>query len=332
MLSFSFLICNYNGGKLLKKAIYSVLRQSYKNYEIIVIDNGSKDDSHDLKYFNRRNCKLIRLETNVGFATANNIGFENSNGEYIVLMNNDVVLSKHWLASIKNHIQSTDADSVATLILQKNSPGKIDSAGFDFVQCGTVFCWKSFPKNYFYESSHSPMGPVAACAVYKRSAIKDSGLFSDEYFAYYEDTDLAMRLFLLGYRCSFCNDAVSWHEGSATGKGYSDFHRFYLRRNVEFVYWTNFIGNIAFKNIIYHFIYEFLTLFTMAKDRQLLTFLKAKISFIRYLPNILYKRKALVRKLRKQNQYRPAIARLNKKLLKINSLIDLKDKKDRLAL
>jgi GT2 family glycosyltransferase len=331
MPTYSFIICNFNGGEKLARALSSVSVQSVKDFEVIVVDNGSNDNSCDLPFFDQDNWHLFKLGFNSGFSKANNFGFSKSIGEYVILLNNDVVLSKHWLTAIDSHLKRYKTDSIATLILQKNDPLKIDSAGFEFVQCGTVFCWKNYPKNFFYNRPHSPIGPVAACAVYKKSAVDECGLFSDEYFAYYEDTDLALRFFLFGFKCSYCNNAISWHEGSATGKTYSNFHRFHLRRTVEDVYWTNMLGYLAFKNLFYHLIYELLCFFVMVKDGQGVTFLRSKANFIKQFPNIFKKRANLIQKLRQKNIYTSSIKKLSDRLFKIRDLIRLKDKNDRLS-
>ena len=145
---------------------------------------------------------------------------------------------------------------------------------------------------------HHPFGAVAAAAVYRRSAVEQSGLFHDAYFAYYEDTDLGIRLRLHGWDCTYVPRAVAYHAGSATGKKSSRFQRYYLRRNIELLYWVDMVGPLALKHLLPHTLYELAALAGMALRGQAGTFLRAKVDAVRLLPWILRERAALRRSLR----------------------------------
>ena len=132
----------------------------------------------------------------------------------------------------------------------------------------------------------------------RRAAIERVGLFHPEYFAYYEDTDLAMRLTLFGLRCRYLNDAVGYHLGSATGKQYSDFHRYHLRRNVELLYWVNMVGSLVWRHLASHLAYELFAFTGMLVRGQGGVFLRAKRDAFKLIPWIRRQRKLLREQLR----------------------------------
>lgn len=289
----SFLVVNFNGGPLLREALESIERQTFTDYEVIVVDNGSADNSWGVPMFSRENWSLIRLDRNSGFSEGNNIAFQRSRGAVIALINNDVVLDPEWAGHVVAAFDDPEIGSVATRLLQKSDPSRLDSAGFDVYSCGTTMGWGGLPANALDGKLHQPFGAVAAAAAYRRSALEKTGLFHPEYFAYYEDTDLGMRLSLFGYGCRYLDAACGTHRGSATGRLFSDFHRFHLRRNIEYLFWVNMIGRLAWKYLPGHALYELLAWLGMVARRQGLVFWKAKLAAVRKLAWIVRERRAL---------------------------------------
>ncbi len=180
----SFLIVNYNGGPLLSDALGSISRQSFKDYEVIVVDNGSIDRSWDLPFFERKGWSLERLERNTGFAEANNIALARSHGSLIALINNDVVLDPAWAEKVARSFDDPQVGGVACRLLQMRNPGFLDSAGFDAFTCCTTESWRELPASCFDHREHQPFGPVASAAAYRRAALDRVGMFHREYFAY----------------------------------------------------------------------------------------------------------------------------------------------------
>lgn len=289
----SFLLVNFNGGPLLSDALGSISRQTFTDYEVIVIDNGSIDRSWDIPFFGRPGWVLERLDRNAGFSEANNLAYARSRGPIIALINNDVVLDPHWAERIIQAFETPQVAAVACRLVQTRNPGFLDSAGFDTFTCCTTEGWRELPAGFFAGKRHEPFGPVASAAAYRREAIEKVGLFHPEYFAYYEDTDLAMRLALFGFQCRYLDDAIAYHLGSATGKQYSNFHRYHLRRNVEFLYWVNMVGTLALANLPSHFLYELFAFLGMLFRAQGAVFWRAKRDALKMIPWIRRERKRL---------------------------------------
>ena len=311
-ITLSFLIANWNGGTMLRECLDSIAGQATKaELEVIVVDNGSTDASCDLPHFDRPGWHLERLEQNCGFATANNMAFRLSRGTFIALINNDIQLMPEWTEQILTALRAAPAaGSAACRILQHDRPAQIDSAGFEWHTCAAVSAWQGEPAERFCHGDHRPFGAVASAAVYRRRALEDTGLFRDPFFAYYEDTDLAVRLRLFGHHCVYVNDAVALHRGSATGGPTSRFRDYHLRRNIEYVYWTNMLGSMALRHLPAHVAYE-----TVAFCRALCrgrgrTFLAAKGCALRHSAWIWTERHALREKLKRAGRWPTACGEL----------------------
>ncbi|MFM7374056.1 MAG: glycosyltransferase family 2 protein, partial [Chthoniobacterales bacterium] len=207
-------------------------------------------------------------------------------------------LEAGWTSAILAALRSdVGAGSIACQLFQKENPSLLDSAGFSLYTCGSVFSWYGYRPEAVDHGRYKLFGPVAAAAAYRRSALQESGLFSPEYFAYYEDTDLAFRLNLLGYHCAYAKNAVGTHRGSATGQRASSFQRFQLRRNIELLYFTNMQGSLFWRHLVAHLIYELTALAGMTIQGQAGIWFKAKIAAWRMRGWIKQARGTLKRKL-----------------------------------
>ena len=93
----SIIILNYNAGKLLLDCVDSVFLSNYKNFEVIVVDNVSTDNSHKKCKETFEKIVLIENKRNLGYCKGNNVGIENANGEYIIILNPDTVVEPNWI-------------------------------------------------------------------------------------------------------------------------------------------------------------------------------------------------------------------------------------------
>jgi GT2 family glycosyltransferase len=309
----SFLVANYNGGPMLKECLDSIRLQTYPDVEVIVVDNGSTDNSWDLDCFDGLRWRLLRLDHNSGFSPANNLAMATSRGEFVALINNDVILSPDWTTHMVHAITANaKVGSAACLLLQRHNPDRIDSAGFAYHSCGTVTAWRDHPRDSIDYTQHNPFGAVASAALYRRTALDKTGLFHDRYFAYYEDTDLAIRLILHGYPCAFTHAAIAFHLGSATGVSHSRFHTYHLRRNIEYLYWVDMVGTLALRYLVPHLLYESAAFVGAVRDGLLVPFLSAKAGFLRNLGWVMRERRKLHHSLSATNDVRSAKRRLCK--------------------
>lgn len=304
----SFIIVNYNGKKYLEECLNSIISQTYKNYEIIVVDNGSSDGSVEFLDKQKYIDKLIKLKKNYGFAKANNIAISNAVGNYIALINNDLVLEKNWLKeciiTFEKYSQK-DIGIVATKILQYFNRTNIDSAGVEYLPFGAIKDYKDLSKDEIIVNKEKEVfGACAAAAVYKKDMLDKIGLFDEKFFAYFEDSDLNFRAQLMGYNCFYNPNAISYHIGSATGIKNSKFYVLNGRRNIEYMFFINMQGYLLYKYFFIHFLYEFINLIYFISIGRGSSFIKAKLQFLfnlKYIINRRIKLRNLIKKEGKLN-------------------------------
>jgi GT2 family glycosyltransferase len=229
----SIVIVNYNGGALLRECAASVAAQTYRDFETIVVDNGSIDDSVAMAGGMLGDATIVRLQTNTGFARGNNLGIARATGELIVTLNNDARLAPTCLAELVAAAdRHRDAGMFAPKILVSTDPTRIDSAGLLLFADGVYRPrgWQELDGPDFADEAEA-LFPCAAAALYRRSMLDDVGLFDEDYFLYLEDGDLGMRARLRGWSCWYVPRAVAWHLKSSTAGKHSAVKAYYVERN-----------------------------------------------------------------------------------------------------
>ncbi|MDH5672058.1 MAG: glycosyltransferase family 2 protein [Myxococcales bacterium] len=310
----SFLVVNHNGRDVLGACLASIRGQRGVSFELLLVDNGSSDGSLQ-QVTPRNNERILRLGENLGFAEGNNRAFAEARGEFVALVNNDATLAPDWAWHLVEALLThPEAGAAAGRTLQHDDPERLDSAGFEFFSCVSCTSYQGLAAEHFRHRAHRPFGAAASAALYRRSAIEASGLFHPEFFCFYEDTDLALRLLLHGFDTVYVDAAVAWHRGSHTAKRHSPFHTYHLRRNSEFVYWINMQGRLALLHLPYHLVHEWLSTASAATRGQLPEALRAKRDALRALPWIVHQRHELRRKLERAGPLSAAQARLSAKM------------------
>ena len=219
----SVVILNWNGARYLEACIESVYRQSYKFIEIILVDNGSTDGSVDIVKNKYPNIRVVMHSKNIGFAQGMNTGIAVSQGEFILLLNEDVCLDTDFIA---NGINIFNKDSslgwVGGLVYEWRRGEKTNVIINAASALKRRFQFVTLPNTTVQQESL--MG--TACAMLLRRTALDDVKIGDEdwldhrYFAYWEDIDLALRLWLRDWKCIFTPDMFLWHvvSGSVGGK------------------------------------------------------------------------------------------------------------------
>lgn len=232
---------NYNGEKFLKVFFESLNQDSDYIGEVIIVDNGSTDKSKEYIKNNTFDfpVNLIENNENLGFSPAVNQGIKNANYEYIFSLNNDTEIKKGSIKQLIDLISSSDdIFSVQAKMLQYNNKDLIDDAGDEYNLLGWT---KKIGENHEASEFNEVCEIFSSCAgaaIYKKSLLSETGLFDDNFFAYMEDVDLAIRSRINGYRNLLCPQAVVYHIGSATsGSRYNEFKvKLAARNNVWVVY------------------------------------------------------------------------------------------------
>jgi GT2 family glycosyltransferase len=228
----SIIIVNWNGREHLARCLPSLMRQTCNDFEIIIVDNGSSDTSVDFVRQHYPEIRLLENNQNLGFAGPNNQAIRAAQGGYILTLNNDTEVPPDWLQILVSAAEShPEIGAFASLVVFDDRRHMIDSAGLSVTLAG-IGC-----QNRLGEAVRTVcepeevFGACAAAALYRRELLDDVGLFDEDYFAYYEDVDLAWRARLRGWRTLLVPRAVVYHVHSATGGRASPFKEKLITRN-----------------------------------------------------------------------------------------------------
>lgn len=212
-------IPNLNGAGWLRDSIESVYAQTEQDFELIVIDNGSTDESLEIarSYRGRPGYTLIENDHNTGFSYAVNQGIRRAKGEYVALFNNDAFAEPQWLAEL---LRTAQADpgifGVSSLMIRHFDRELTDDAG-DYVTLLGFACKRG--DGLKVSRYRKPCRMFSACggaALYRKSILDEIGLFDENFFAYYEDVDISWRANNRGYKNVFCPTARCYHICGAT--------------------------------------------------------------------------------------------------------------------
>jgi len=230
---------SFNGQKYLKVCLDSLSKQLFKEFEMIIVDNASIDGSCEFISENNPEVKLISLAENYGFSKAVNEGIKNSNGEYVVLLNNDIEADIYWLENLVKSIeQDKNIFSCSSKMINYHNRNLIDDAGDNFNILGWAYKRGEGKNISKFTNGSKVFSSCAGAAIYRRSVFDEIGYFDENFFAYLEDVDICYRAKIHGYQNTYCSDAIIYHVGSATtGSKYNKIKaRLVSRNNVYLIY------------------------------------------------------------------------------------------------
>ncbi len=218
-------IPNYNGKKFLADCLDSLKKQTYRDFRVLVVDNGSTDGSCEFLRNNYPKVDVIELSENTGFANAVNVGIRESNGKYVFLLNNDTICDQGAIeALVKVLDKKARVFSVQAKMLKINEPHNIDDAGDFYSAMGWGFAQGKDKDNKLFSKRSNIMSACAGAAMYRKDYFDKIGLFDEAHFCYLEDIDVGYRARLYGYQNVMEPDAIVYHAGSgSSGSRYNAF-------------------------------------------------------------------------------------------------------------
>lgn len=241
----TIIIVNYNGKKWLKDCLDSIYSQTYKNSEVIFIDNASVDDSVIFVQKNFPKVRIIRNKKNIGYGRANNLAVERATGEVIFFLNTDTILAEDVLEKLVACKMKRKLQIIGPMLF--DFEGKEIDKGFNRSIDFTGYL--GFSGKMFYIDG-------AALMINKKDFIK-LGRFDEKYFMYSEDIDLCWRAHLLGMKIDKCYDVAVRHFEGGTG-GHTNYKKrgelvvTYLRRyEVEKNNLRNILKNYSTLNLLW---------------------------------------------------------------------------------
>lgn len=288
----SVLVLNWNGQRFLKECLASLREQTFKNFESILVDNGSTDGS--VEYVRREfpEVRVVALNHNAGFAGGNNVGIRASTGEYVALLNNDTRAHPRWLESLKTTLDThPEIGFCASKIVLYDRPDIIDSAGDLFYSCGVgEKRGRSQKDDERFAKSMPVFGACAAAALYRREMLEDIGLFDEDFFAYAEDVDLSFRAQLAGYQCLYVPEAVVYHHLQGSFGALPGHSLCLSRRNAFDTVLKNMPAALLWRRLPYILGYYFAVDLAYIVQGRLRPILKGRLDNIRRLRGTLAKR------------------------------------------
>jgi len=214
----SVVIPNFNGKKYLKTCLSSIQKATYKNIEIIVVDNASNDGSVEFLRTNYPQVRVFAKTVNLGFAEGCNEGMRNAKGEYIALLNNDTEVDSKWLEELVQVAESNPQIGVcASKIVMFHNRKILNSAGgeFDIYGFGHDRGLYEIDKGQYSRLEEVFFASGGAMLIRKRT-LNNVGFFDSRYFMYGEDLDFCWRTRLQGYKVMYVPSAVVYHKYGGT--------------------------------------------------------------------------------------------------------------------
>ncbi len=215
----TIVIPTYNGTGLLRKCLISLDLQTFDDFEALVVDDGSEEDIEGFAAAEFPRVRVVRLPENRGFAAAVNAGLREVRTNCVMLLNNDMTLEAECLAKLMAAVEAGPAAMAAPLVLWKDDPETIYSAGDRICRNGRPESIGFRCSRGGFEFSEAVFGVSAGAAVYRREVFERCGLFDEKFVAYFEDADLCFRARLAGFEAACVSDAVAYHVGSASQFG-----------------------------------------------------------------------------------------------------------------
>jgi len=245
----SIIILNYNGKKFLQKLFHTLEKQTYKDFEVIFVDNASNDESlKELEeILSRKNVnfdvKVVRNSKNFGYCKGNNIGLMYASGEYIVFLNNDTFLASTWLEELVKVLEENPKIGAcqSRLILAGTSIVRSDGFILD------IYGWtQRFIRNKKNTTPKAPFYLAGASLIVRKTVLNHVGSFDPKLF--FGDYDLSWRIKLAGYQLESCVNSICYHYGRhATKILFKDFmEAFHNFKEIIRV----FIKNYSLKSLV----------------------------------------------------------------------------------
>lgn len=244
----TIVVVNFNAGEHLPKCVAALKAQTFRDFEVVLVDNASDDDSiarARAEIADDPRFTVHELDANIGFAAGNNRGAANANGKWIATLNPDAFPQPNWLETLIAATRAhPDIAMFGSMQRMADNPDALDGAGDRYFVAGLPWRDRSPARADRAlaqgQTTFETFSPCAAAALYRLDVFRDAGGFDEAFFCYVEDVDLGFRLRRRGHDCRQVTNAVVDHVGGGAGGGQrSDFARYHGTRNLIWCFRKN---------------------------------------------------------------------------------------------
>jgi GT2 family glycosyltransferase len=287
-------VVNFNAGaRRVVRLIEALRAQSFRGFEVLVVDNASRDDSLVAFEDSGLPLRLLPQSENLGFAAANNLAARETRAPLVALLNPDAYPEPGWLQALVDATQRyPEAAAFGSLQVDAGDPSRIDGAGDVYTPYGYAYRghWR-WPVEAAPRSDGETFAPCAAAALYRREAFMEVGGFDERFFCYHEDVDLGFRLRLAGWRCVQVAEARVAHEGSGISGFRSEFMIFHGTRNRIWTWVKNMPLGLLCLTAPGHIAFNLAVQYRGLKNRTLGATLRGQLAALRGLRPFLASRR-----------------------------------------
>ena len=240
----AIVVLNWNGIDDTILCLNSLQKQSFKDFQIIVVDNASTDESKKvLEQYEKKhnNTTVIYNSKNYGFAGGVNTGIEfalNDDFDYVALINNDAVADSNWLECLVESAKPAEI-GICTGLLLHDDGKTIDSTGDWYSKWGLPFPRSRNEKVDTAPGSGFVFGASGGSSLYKVKMLRQIGMFDEDFFAYYEDVDISFRAQLAGWKVYYNPKAIAYHKRGTASNKLSGFAALQTFKNLPLLYIKN---------------------------------------------------------------------------------------------
>lgn len=231
----SIIVTNYNGKEFLEAFLNSVFSQTYKNIEVIIVDNNSIDES--IKFIEKKfpKVKIIKNKENYGYAKGNNLGLIESSGEFVVIANNDTILESDLLEKLLiAYDKIPNLGAVQPMVKLIDNKKNLDACGSFWTNTGFNYHYGIYKNSdlSIYNKSFPVYSLKGVFMMIPRKIIDKIGLFDNDFWCYFEETDFCHRIWLAGYECWYYPESFLYHYlGGTSNKKPNEIIQFHSFKN-----------------------------------------------------------------------------------------------------